>query len=572
MPPITFTYDMIPDLQKSKQLDLESTYLIFAFYGNSLNQNLSIRHVDSQNNDIPKTTYEEILDEHKTGEVINDPFELANVKDIPGYTYVGTKKPYTVSDGSNDIRLVYKKNDLNYLTVNYVNKNTNKVIFTDYIPGNIGDSVTIKDIKGITKLNNLNNSDSYKIVDSNIPNHYTIETNNENLNVYVEPKPAVTIKLVQSTENNLRLTSTHVIDYNDYFIPSKLTYLYDNMSDVNSIEMDNGTEKKQVDSAILKAMSEAGATTADIFDFIFNSNYDYSFKMPDLNSNKPITLNINYTPSVKMININYQTPTNNTVNTISTSSTDVSETVNSNLPKGYEFVNPDDPYIIKSFTTDVTNLTVPVKKISTPGNSGGSGGSHNTGDKTAIEETISTHPSSSEINIYDNNGQRTGQTISSNNDLQTDQKLQLNGKTYYRIANDQWISADDVYLYYDDPLDVKTHSNSAMKLVNSTGKAVTDRMLMPDSDWFTDRYTYLNDQKYYRVSTNEWINADDVFEYQPLDLVVQPTSNAKLYDDLGNFIKNSPSYSLKTDKISTINGVKMYRVATNQWLPVTDTK
>jgi len=47
-------------------------------------------------------------------------------------------------------------------------------------------------------------------------------------------------------------------------------------------------------------------------------------------------------------------------------------------------------------------------------------------------------------------------------------------------------------------------------LYTAQGKAVNDRALSAHSAWFTDRYATINGEKMYRVSTDEWVSSNDV--------------------------------------------------------------
>ncbi|WP_338231249.1 SLAP domain-containing protein [Companilactobacillus muriivasis] len=563
---ITITYDLIPELIDSYQSNSHA-YVLKAIYSTPLDQTLTIQHVDDKGEAIPNTT-DETVTGYKTADVIADPYSLAKVKDIPGYKFANTTKNYVVSD-KNIIKLFYTKDDVGYLTVNYKDKTTGKTIYTDHLRGNTGDTVNIQDIATI------NGFDNYTMSNPNLVGNYKLTTNNENLNIDVEKKAPAHVSLVQSFANNISFTSASDFEYGDETNFDWIKLLDDNLSDVKKFtiletkgEQSDKLEfsQEQLTSMGISSLSELFASGTVIDENLSGSNTEYK---------------VQYAPD-KPINVTYQTSDNKDVEKTSltndsTDTVDAGTLVETSLPKGYEFVDSDYIYSINAISDDSVELVSLVKKISDSGNSGGSGnnsGNSNNkpGNVTTINESISTHPSSKDIPIYDNNGNATGKTIPTNSDFSTTQKMTLDGKTYYRITDNQWVNADDAYIYYDNPTNVKTFYDSVKKLVTSSNKAISDRMLDHDSDWYTDRYTYINNQKYYRIATNEWVSASDAFEYKLANNVVQPSSNAKLYDDRGTFVKNAPSYSLKTDKVSTINGVQMYRVATNQWLPVTDVK
>lgn len=149
--------------------------------------------------------------------------------------------------------------------------------------------------------------------------------------------------------------------------------------------------------------------------------------------------------------------------------------------------------------------------------------------------------------------------------------MNLNGQTYYRIATNQWVKSDDVYIYYNKSGYIRTYSGT-YSLVDSQGKTIENANLSANSDWRFDRYAYFNNQKYYRVATNKWIVINDVLEYQPIKQVLDTKAHVKLFDNYGNVVRSISSISLKTDRTATINGIKMYRIATNEWIKVTDIK
>ena len=131
-----------------------------------------------------------------------------------------------------------------------------------------------------------------------------------------------------------------------------------------------------------------------------------------------------------------------------------------------------------------------------------------------IEERISTYHDSSDVKLYDDNGSElTDRKLAPNSDWFTDESITLNGVKYYRVATNQWAKAKDVYLYYDNVNNVRVNEGSTAGLVKDNGKDVTDRALQAGSSWYTDRYIYINNVKYYRVATNEFVSSNNVQEY-----------------------------------------------------------
>lgn len=59
---------------------------------------------------------------------------------------------------------------------------------------------------------------------------------------------------------------------------------------------------------------------------------------------------------------------------------------------------------------------------------------------------------------------------------------------------------------------VTTNSGLYFHLYTIDGKEITNRGLSGDSKWFTDQYATINGEKMFRVATNEWVKATDVYK------------------------------------------------------------
>ena len=86
----------------------------------------------------------------------------------------------------------------------------------------------------------------------------------------------------------------------------------------------------------------------------------------------------------------------------------------------------------------------------------------------------------------------------------------INNTKYYRVATNEFVNADDVYIYSPVSMVVITHANQYTTVYNAKGAAVTDRSLNSDSSWKVDSIAYINGDKYYRVATDEFVKASDV--------------------------------------------------------------
>ncbi|MQS76944.1 hypothetical protein FHL06_11385 [Lactobacillus halodurans] len=100
---------------------------------------------------------------------------------------------------------------------------------------------------------------------------------------------------------------------------------------------------------------------------------------------------------------------------------------------------------------------------------------------------------------------------------------------------------------------------------------ITNRRLGTATDWYSDKDMSFAGDTYYRVATNEWVKASNVYVYENNKVVVQTKNNQQLVDSKGNLVTNrsliadSDCYS---DRIAQINGKDYYRVATNEFVPV----
>ncbi|MFC6176493.1 SLAP domain-containing protein [Companilactobacillus huachuanensis] len=117
--------------------------------------------------------------------------------------------------------------------------------------------------------------------------------------------------------------------------------------------------------------------------------------------------------------------------------------------------------------------------------------------------------------------------------------------------------------------------NGYIKIYNEKGKLNNDVVLSEGSSWIIDKSLTINGAEYYRVATNEYVKASDVYKYTPLQTVATTNSEnlTPVYNSRGQVIidraldTNTPWY---TDRSATIKGQKMYRVATDEWIRASD--
>lgn len=125
------------------------------------------------------------------------------------------------------------------------------------------------------------------------------------------------------------------------------------------------------------------------------------------------------------------------------------------------------------------------------------------------EKLVSTHPADGVVSLYKlDTSKVTNRSLNTASDWYSDKDMTFAGDTYYRVATNEWVKASNVYVYADRNLVIQTNSNQ--QLVDSKGNAVTNRSLLANTSWYTDRVATINGKSYYRVATNEFVPTDAV--------------------------------------------------------------
>ncbi|WP_334332871.1 GH25 family lysozyme [Companilactobacillus sp. HBUAS59544] len=119
----------------------------------------------------------------------------------------------------------------------------------------------------------------------------------------------------------------------------------------------------------------------------------------------------------------------------------------------------------------------------------------------------------------------TNRALSNNTSWQTDQTKDVNGVTYYRVATNEWVAASFLSgattnsgstdsSTTKNVIKVNNSASYAVKLEalqsDGTMKVITNRALANNTSWQTDQTKVVNGVTYYRVATNEWVNASYV--------------------------------------------------------------
>lgn len=131
------------------------------------------------------------------------------------------------------------------------------------------------------------------------------------------------------------------------------------------------------------------------------------------------------------------------------------------------------------------------------------------------DHLVSTLPDKGDVTLYKLNdnkfSQITNHDLSSNSDWRSDETAQISNETYYRVATNEWVKAQSVYLYQPMNLIVKT-GNKITYFNNCQDDQCNNCVLAPNTAWKVDRVAYLDNTgtKYYRIATDDFVKADNV--------------------------------------------------------------
>ncbi|KRL67456.1 SLAP domain-containing protein [Companilactobacillus versmoldensis] len=119
-------------------------------------------------------------------------------------------------------------------------------------------------------------------------------------------------------------------------------------------------------------------------------------------------------------------------------------------------------------------------------------------------------------------------------------------------------------------------SSQGAAIYNNDGKLTTRQVLPAYSSWASDKKMTIDGTNYYRVSTNGWIKESSALEYNGTNQTITTNAQGRKQLFASNGANDSRSIAANsawyTDRSAIINGVKMYRVSTNEWVKASDLK
>lgn len=185
------------------------------------------------------------------------------------------------------------------------------------------------------------------------------------------------------------------------------------------------------------------------------------------------------------------------------------------VEKDETFPGPNGEIYDPSKPEDPNKPTKPTKPTKPSTSHHHSSSSNNQNVKPVDKKTVVSHntviltTSKTNVPLYDNNGKLiTDRALGKNSMWIADKMMTLGGVKYLHVATDEWVKLEDGLEVESLNENVKT--DKLTKLYDSTGKTITNRALGAKTDWYTDSSATINGQKMYRVSTNEWVLASEV--------------------------------------------------------------
>lgn len=174
-----------------------------------------------------------------------------------------------------------------------------------------------------------------------------------------------------------------------------------------------------------------------------------------------------------------------------------------------------------------------------------------------------------ETTLFDSKGQPIKDVLTPNSGWKFDQIVAINGQAFYRVATDEYLSADESIVF--KPVDAKSVVTvpSNTMLYNSQGQLLSQG-LKAGSSWNTDGYVLINGVKMYRVATDAYVKADGIVATEPVSTIYQANQEVQLYDSQGTPIKETlPAKSAwKVDQVLYLHGQEYFRVGKDEYIKV----
>jgi len=85
----------------------------------------------------------------------------------------------------------------------------------------------------------------------------------------------------------------------------------------------------------------------------------------------------------------------------------------------------------------------------------------------------------------------------------------IDGTNYYQIDKNAYVRTEDAYVYTPVDLVMKTSVDKYINIYTAEGKLIRNEKLN-GIDLKINALVYINGEKYYRISNNEFVKASDI--------------------------------------------------------------
>lgn len=113
----------------------------------------------------------------------------------------------------------------------------------------------------------------------------------------------------------------------------------------------------------------------------------------------------------------------------------------------------------------------------------------------------------------DQNGNLTSTILPKGSSWLINTEYDKGDQTFFQLAPNIVVNLYAGYIYMPKVQDLKVISKGPASLYDHNGQLITDRVLAPGSEWYSDRVIFLDGETYYRVATDEFVLLSDVQEY-----------------------------------------------------------
>ena len=172
-----------------------------------------------------------------------------------------------------------------------------------------------------------------------------------------------------------------------------------------------------------------------------------------------------------------------------------------------------------------------------------------------------------DVEMYNRQGEAINIALLPNTAWKFSRIVKIVGQSYYQIAVDKFIKIDNGVVFVFNPLNTDVNVTVKTNTFNSQGQKVSE-VLPVGSAWRSDGWAIINGVKMYRVASNQYVEDSKVDTYTPVETTYTTQQNTPLYNARGQLLRKSlpANSSWDVDRLTDINGQRFYRVASNQYV------